>query len=143
MKFLKTLTGAIVILIVALIFDAWSFLLISIICTAGISLVLYIPLSLAIGELVFIIFKWDKKEEKTLKTIEGAIKKDKEVNKGFLYKIDRRNEILNLVTYIGKARDANISTVKIIDNLREAGWKDADIEKSIEIVNKYGKTLFS
>ena len=140
MKFLKTLVGAIVIVLVAVIFNgfkALSFLMISIVCTAGISLVAYIPLSLAIGEFVFMIFKWDKKEDKKLKTIEKAIIKDKQVNKGFLYRIDRRNEILTLVEYIGKAQSNYMSYEKIINNLKTAGWKVEDIQKSMEIVRTH------
>ncbi|MBT4850120.1 hypothetical protein HON36_04700 [Candidatus Parcubacteria bacterium] len=144
MKILKILTGFVVIVILASIFgrgQGLAFLAMSIICTAGISLVAYVPLSLLLGEIVFKIFKWDQKEEKKLKKIEEIIKKTQGDDKKDSPKTGNQNEILTLVEYIGKSETKGMSKERIMSDLKGTGWREEDIKQAMEIAAKYKDSL--
>lgn len=101
-----------------------AFLAMSIICTAGISLVAYIPLSIIVGHLFFMV--WDRIfnkqsiiEEKEFKTFQT------------------NNNQKALVSYITQARAQGISDKQIVDNLRsQGGWLDDDISIAFKSISK-------
>ena len=93
-----------------------AFLALSIICTAGISLVIYIPVSYALGSLVEryvfrVVYVSPKKGKKELKNASPAIK--------------------TISNYIDQVIGSGNPELTAIDGLRKAGWKDDQINAAL------------
>ena len=88
-----------------------AFLAASIICTAGISLVVYVPTAYVLGHLFFKL--WDRyvKQEYGIKFVD----------------VDNNQKALH--DYINKAREAGMIDSSIKDTLRsQGGWSDDEID---------------
>jgi len=114
--------GAIIIFIFAALGggDGLSFLALTIICTAGISLLIYIPLSWLLGTIVITAYR---------------ILFKKYINKfdeGEEAKIDNNNKAI--IDYILQARGVGFSDDKIKQTLiLEGGWSKEEVEKAFKI----------
>ena len=120
MKALKILVGFIIIGIVAALFNGIPLILMSIICTAGISLVIWIPLAYLVGTIAFGIGSLFTSEEKTsvskveTKQVASAL----------------TNEQKAIVDYIKKAKAYKYSDDEIAVALKNKGWSDSDVKNA-------------
>ena len=136
MKVEKTLVGWVVILIILwiLFHQVWSgpytgfgealilslssvvqLFILSIVCTLGISLIVWIPLGLGVGHIVFAIFGWgDRKPQ--IKPAED----DQQPESQSAASLTRDQQAL--LNYIKKAREKGLPNHQIRQNLTNNGW---------------------
>lgn len=100
--------------------NAWQILSISIVCTAGISLIIWIPLFWAVGWLTFEIYGLISK-------LIGQRTAPQEVAE-----IDSQQ--VSLIKYIEKCNRQGWSETQIISRLRAHGWSDEEIIEAQNIV---------
>jgi len=116
---LRFLYGAIIIILGFVIFggsDGLSNLALSIICTGGVTLVVYIPVALALGYLVDLF-------------ISRVIFHDSPSVKKESTSVSSNNQALN--DYIASARNYQMGNDQIRENLKRSGWSDNEINKSL------------
>jgi hypothetical protein len=96
----------------------------SVVCTVGISLVVWIPIMCLVGQVSYFV----------LRIKEPVVLPDKKISKDDGVKdIDN---LLPLINYIVEARKNNMKDDEIKINLRRGGWKDSDIEKALMGIKK-------
>jgi len=113
----KTLTGLVIIVLLLLLFfgsGAIGILLISIVCTAGLGLAIWIPAGFAVGSLVFSI----------------AHLFSKNLNQENQPKLNR--DELALVNYIKTAKKSGLNTNEISSRLKEKGWTEEKISTALK-----------
>ena len=102
--------------------NAWAVLVVSVVCTAGIGLVFWIPLCWLVGSgtlalIGIFVKKPDGKEEATRKHTQF-----------------RRHEVA-LADFFRRAKDRGMSDDKIVADLRRNGWSDSQVQKARRILD--------
>ncbi|MBT7552883.1 hypothetical protein HN670_00260 [bacterium] len=116
-QLLHIITGALIIFLLALAFDATDFLIMSIICTMGITLVVYIPLAKILGGMAWWLIN------KMIKNGQGP------------EPIKIINAQKALVDYISHAREKGMNDLEIRNTLKyQGGWQDDDIKAGFEVL---------
>jgi hypothetical protein len=107
------LGGAIIFLFLSLLMgsfnDAATLIFLSILCTLGISLVIWLPACVVVGYIPIIIFRWlmgGSSERPAEEESDPALSKDQRA----------------LLDYIEKARARGLSQERIVTNLQRNGW---------------------
>lgn len=121
-KVTKTLIGFATIVVVLSLFTAGAaipMILLSIICTAGVSLVLWIPLSYGVGSLVVSIYESVSKSKKT--NGEGP-------------KSSLTNDQKALTDYIHQSRSKGVNDDNIFSMLKNNGWAENAIHEAFGLV---------
>ncbi len=115
-KVLKTLVGFGVILLFCLFTKSIAFFTVSIICTLGIALIVWIPLAYLIGSVVFYLLR-----------LFGVVKAKSvfQAKEGYISK-----EQIAIEDYIKGARSSCLSDEQITSALKEKGWQDDEIKKA-------------
>lgn len=98
----KTGIGFLILVAVFLFFNGLQFFILSIVCTLGISLVVWIPLAFFIGTLVCMLFGIEKK---------GSVSKEQQA----------------LRDYVSRAKNIGLSSEEIKKALKEKGWSEDEI----------------
>lgn len=99
---LKTGVGFLVLVLILLLFNGLPFFILSIVCTIGISLVVWIPLAFFIGTLVFML--------------PGIKEKNP---------ISREQQALR--DYVSRAKNSGLSSEEIKKALKDKGWSEDEI----------------
>ena len=118
MKSLNILIGLGVYLLVSLFFNGWPFLLYSVICTFGISLVVWLPAFWLIGFICTSIYKLFTSPEMT--------GNENKATSNF-----NKNQIVS-TNYIQKERAAGVSDQQISLAFKNVGWTDSDIQAAFK-----------
>lgn len=101
-KFQKTGVGFLILVVAFLFFKGLQFFILSIICTLGISLVVWIPLAFFIGTLVCMLLGIEKK---------GPVSKEQQA----------------LRDYVSRAKNSGLSSEEIKKALKDKGWSEDEI----------------
>jgi hypothetical protein len=115
--FLKTFTGLVIIVLLLLLFfgnGAITILLISIVCTAGVGLAIWIPAGYLVGSLVF----------------SAARLFSKNLNQEDQPKLNRDDAALT--NYIKTAKKSGLNTNEISSRLKEKGWTEEKISAAFK-----------
>ncbi len=104
----KTGIGFLILIVVFLFFKGLPFFLLTIVCTLGISLVVWIPLAFFIGTLVCMLFGIEKK---------GAVSKEQQA----------------LKDYVSRAKNSGLSSEEIKKALKDKGWSEDEITAAGDI----------
>ncbi|OGY20952.1 MAG: hypothetical protein A2126_02815 [Candidatus Woykebacteria bacterium GWB1_45_5] len=118
-KFAKTLIGFVTITVVLSLFTAGGALILilaSIVCTAGVSLVIWIPLSYGVGSLIVGLLQGQRIIVQEAK-VETA-------GPGTGPKMPITNEEVALTNYVKQARACGMPASEIAANLKEKGWSE-------------------
>lgn len=121
-KVTKTLIGFATIVVVLSLFTAGAaipMILLSIICTAGVSLVLWIPLSYGVGSLVVSLYQSMSKSKKT----DGAGPKS-----------SLTNEQKAITDYIKQSKSKGVEDNNIFSLLKANGWAENAIHEAFGLV---------
>ncbi len=105
--------------------NAWMILWMSVICTAGISLLIWIPLWWFVGWIIIKIF-----ESLTGRTIAGGIDAEatQVVSSGQTVPISSNQK--SLIDYIEKAKKQGMSETQISSRLKAQGWGEDEIQQA-------------
>lgn len=121
----RILIGFAFMIFISLVFGAFPFLLASIVCTGGISLIVYIPLALMLGTAIDkLIFNRNNKIEEQI-----SANTDKN-NVGSDNQILLTKDQIALVNYIREAQSRGMDTNSIFLALKDNGWMEDDIRKA-------------
>lgn len=101
-KILATIVGFLILLAAFYICGGLQFFIMSIVCTAGVSLVVWIPCAFVIGVLIFV---WLGIEEKTPLSKEQRALRD----------------------YVSRAKNSGLSSEEIKKALKDKGWSEDEI----------------
>ena len=106
--------GALAYLLCFLPFGGWGFLVISVICTFGVALLIWLPVFWVIGSIVISLFNLffnsdGKKETKSL---------------------DQKQMVF--IQYIQRERAAGVSDQQISLAFKDVGWTDSDIQAAFK-----------
>lgn len=104
----KTGVGFLILAVVFLFFNGLQFFILSIVCTLGISLVVWIPLAFFIGTVVFMLFGGIEK---------GSISKEQQA----------------LRDYVNRAKNSGLSSEEIKKALKDKGWSEEEITAAGDI----------
>lgn len=113
--------------------DVMQVLAIAVICTAGVSLLVIIPVCFVVGNITLAVIGWIRKfheaeVERSKNKVQNKEKK-KQIN---IWSKEISTGDLSLITaYVAKARGLGYADDKIKEALREAGWKDEEIAKGM------------
>lgn len=130
MGIIKTIVGIPILVFIFFLWggeDGFGFLFLTIICTLGISLVVYLPVCYILGSLAFFMFGYGKNKftEKNTNTI------NKEAY-NWSYREMINNQNLAIINYIKQAIEYGLSNEQIKQRLKEKGWSDIVINKAFE-----------
>lgn len=118
-RFAKTVVGGIIILIVAAIFDALTFVLLSIVCTAGIMLFAWLLMAYYVGSFAFLLFQFFRggRGRKTASGGETPAER-------------RSGNQLAISQYLAEATRYGLTREEITQRLRDQGWPDNEIQQA-------------
>jgi len=113
-------------LTIAIVMAIWpgglGFLLISIICSGGMTLVIWLPLAYVVGLIVTSLFNFAK----------GGHNPDKVVATNGQHHV-LNNDQLALLNYIKQAKANNMSNEVIASQLKNNGWAEVDINNAFKL----------
>jgi hypothetical protein len=112
-------------LIAGSIENAWLILSMSVVCTAGISLVIWIPLWWFVGWVIIKIF-----ESLTGRTVGGEATGDAVYSTPTGQSVPVSSDQKSLIDYIEKASRNGLSETQITSRLKAQGWKDEEIQQA-------------
>ncbi len=127
-KFIKTLIGFATIFLLLLLFTGSSAILLvlaSIICTAGVGLVVWIPLSYVVGSIVVGIAQGVQNLSSNSKNME---------NLASAQVVKVTNNQKAIIDYIKLARRRGFQDNNIFANLRTNGWAEDAINEAFRLV---------
>lgn len=101
-------------------FTTWTLIVASIICTLGISLIMWVPLWWLIGWVVLAIFELLR--ERIQPTSDAQLQTTPAVSR----------DAIALSAYIRRSRQAGASDSQITTRLKEQGWTEAEITQAFE-----------
>ncbi|MBT7552884.1 hypothetical protein HN670_00265 [bacterium] len=125
-KYIETLVGFLVILFIAVIIDLLRnsadvtfFMVMSVVCTFGITLIVYVPVARLIGALFIRLLKKIFKKEKNIEPIKPA------------------NKQIALIDYINLARKNKLADSDTKNNLKyQGGWQDKVIDDAFKQIDQ-------
>jgi hypothetical protein len=105
--------------------NAWIILWTSVVCTAGISLLIWVPLWWFVGWVIIKIF-----ESLTGRTIAGGadIEETQAISSGETVAISSDQK--SLINYIEKAKKQGMSETQISNRLKAQGWGEDEIQQA-------------
>jgi len=104
----KTAIGFLILVAIFLLFKGLPFFILSIVCTLGISLVVWIPLAFFIGTWVCMLLGIEKK---------GSVSKEQQA----------------LRDYVSRAKNSGLSSEEIKKALKDKGWSEDEITAAGDI----------
>lgn len=124
MKFINTLVGCGIFgLIAAVNNDFGTFLFISVACTAGVSLVIWLPIAWAVGAFVTMVYT------NITKSLRNSAADREEGTTSSFATDPQSNRMTAAQDYIDKAFASGMHRDEVSDRMADSGWSHKDIRK--------------
>lgn len=94
-----------------------GFFLISIICTAGVSLLIWFPLAFVIGSIILKLIQLFTEKKENAPKVKGQISKNQQA----------------LANYIHREREDGFNDEQILSLLKGQGWTEGEIKEALNI----------